>query len=66
MLLMLRWAQSTTAAEGFPTQGDSIRPLDVWCNQNLSVHSIHARLFNLGWLTPVRPVEETTGKTRIK
>lgn len=54
-----------SAAEGFPTQRDSIRPLDVWCNQNLSVHSIHTRLLNLGRLTPVGPVEETTGRTRI-
>lgn len=49
-----------------PTQGDSIRPLDVRRHQNLSVHSIHTRFLNLGRLAPVRPVEKPTPHTHTR
>lgn len=46
-----------------PTKSDSIRPLDIGCHQNLSVHSIHTRLLNLCRFTPVRPVQKPTRQT---
>lgn len=63
--VVMRWAYTVNESlvVRLPTQGDSIRPLDVRCHQNLSVHSVHTRLLNFGWLAPVRPVQKTTGQT---
>lgn len=43
------------------TQGDSIGPLKIRYHQNLPVNSVHTGLLNFSRLTPVGPVQETTG-----
>lgn len=55
----------TETERGISTQSDSIGPLDVSLHQNLSVDSVHAGLLNLGWLPPVRPVQEPGVNTHI-
>lgn len=42
----------------FLTQSDSIWPLDMFRHQNLSIHSVHSSLFNLGLIPPVGPVHK--------